>query len=127
MKRNILYILLFIPVFLLLSCINPDKFEVGDIEEVKFGGFNDNKLNLKLIVPVNNKNFYNVKITKINLKAYYKDRLLGYLDSDEKIILKSKTNDVYEIPVAIKLANLITGMSIISNISDRIKQYSIKK
>lgn len=123
MKYKVHFILILLVI--LSSCNGFESLEIRDIKQLKFTGFKDNAINLNLVVPINNPNAVSIKIKGMDMKAYYKGKPLGYVTSDEKVVLKAKTDMEYTFPVSIKITNLMQGLSLMSNSSSiKTKDFS---
>ncbi len=115
MKKFRAIILLF-PLFLLTACAELENIEIGDPEQVKIQGFEDNYLKLFVGIPVNNPSFYNIKITDIDMRVYLNGTYIGKLIVDESVVIKRKKNQLYELPVKIRLANVLGAAFVMMNL-----------
>ena len=122
MKRKIRIFVILLTLPLLTSCFNYKDLEIGNVKSYHFNGFNNNKLDFSIIVPIDNPNKQNIIISDIDLKAYYKNIVLGKIESSEKIVIQKNTARDYEIPVTIKVTNVLAGFSLLTSPSNSIKQ-----
>jgi LEA14-like dessication related protein len=113
---NKLTVLVAIMLTLLLgSCGNLEKIEIGDPEEVKIQGFEDNHLMVFARIPVNNPSIYSIKIKEIDVRVHLNGQYIGKLIVDETIKVKRKDSGIYELPVKIRLANVLGAAFIMMN------------
>ncbi len=110
-----------LPALLLLlilvgSCGNFENIEMGKPDEVKVKGFEDKYLLINVRVPVNNPTIHRIKITDMDLKVYLNGNYLGKLVVDEKIVIKGKERKVYQLPVKVRLNNILGATFTIMNL-----------
>ena len=99
----------------LTSCGDLEKIEIGDPREVKIRGFEDNYLNVFVGIPVNNPSFYKIKITDIDVRVYVNGSYIGKLMVDETVVVKRKESRIYELPVKIRLSNVLGAAFLMMN------------
>lgn len=54
----------------------------------------------------------------MDLTAYYKNKPLGYINTDQKIKIPARSEAVYVIPLSIRITNIFSGISLFRNWSD---------
>ncbi|HBH49941.1 MAG TPA: hypothetical protein DDX98_14950 [Bacteroidales bacterium] len=109
------FIFLLFTTLLLVSCSNLEKIEIGDPEEVKIQGFEDNYLKVAVKIPVHNPSLHKIKIQEIDVRVYLDGRYIGKLIVDDSILVNRKETKVYDLPVKIRLANVLTTAFIMMN------------
>ena len=119
-KFKIIYSILL--VLIISSCESFKEINIEKVKSYQFKGFNDNKLVFNLVVPIDNPNSQNIIISEVNLKAYIKNTPVGILETTNKLIIKKNTKQDYEIPITIKITNLLGSFSLMINPSDVIEQ-----
>lgn len=102
-------------MLLLTSCSNIENIIIGDPEEVKIKGFEDNYLKASAKIPVENPSIYNIKIKEIDVKVFLNGRYMGKLVVDDVIKIKRKESMIYDLPVKIRLANLLGAAFVMMN------------
>jgi LEA14-like dessication related protein len=110
---NSLFIVLSLTLF--SSCGDLERIEIGDPQEVKIQGFDGNYLKILAQIPINNPSAYNVKIQEIDLRVYLNGTYIGKLIVDEAIEIERKVNKNYELPVKIRLNNILGAAYIMMN------------
>ena len=121
--RKLIKLFTFISFILLVSsCNNYKDLVIDEVKSYHFKGFDDNKLVFTLIVPVENPNNRNIVVSEVNLKAYSKNIPLGEVETINKLVFLKHVKQDYEIPVTIRITNLLAGFSLLTNSSNIIKQ-----
>ncbi len=113
MTKNTLYIVL---LLLLSCCADFKEIEVGDPEDIILKGIKDNVLNLEVKIPITNPTAINFKIKEINIKTSVNNQYLGRLASDQVIIIPARSNEIHNLNLNLKIANIIQGISIMLEI-----------
>jgi LEA14-like dessication related protein len=110
-------IILFLIIALLsTSCGNFSKITVGNISGVTIKGLEDNALVMAVKIPVENPTLHKITVTDFDTKVFINDQYLGKILMDDKIIFPSKSNDVYDIDLNIRLANFFGAALTIMNL-----------
>jgi LEA14-like dessication related protein len=113
MIKNSLYIIL----LLLLSCCADFKdIEVGEPDDITIKGLRDNVLKLEVKIPVTNPSSFSFRIKEINIKTSVNNHYLGRLVSDHIIVIPAKSNEIHNLNLELKIANIIQGISIMLDI-----------
>lgn len=94
-------------VVLFSSCGNFEKIEIGEPGNFNIKGFEDNYLLVNVDVPVSNPTMYRIKIKEIDVRVFLNGRYIGKLFIDEEVVIKGKENRNYELPVKVRLNNLL--------------------
>nr|MDA3781347.1 hypothetical protein [Bacteroidales bacterium] len=93
MKNKISLILFLLVV--LNSCTMYKSVDVGDISDVNFKGMKNNKINIDVSIPIENQNFYSIKIKSVDLELYVNDNFFGKIRNSNKIKFSAKCNEIY--------------------------------
>lgn len=109
----------FFSAFMLSSCFKYEDIKVDDVQNYRFG-FNEGLLNIKLDLPIENPNNYNIKIKDIFLTVFFKGVQLGEVNSVDDIKLIKKKKDLYEVNLNLKVQNLIMGMALVTMNKEKI-------
>lgn len=112
--KTYLYILFIFPV--IVSCGNFDDIEIGEPNKVNVVGFEENFLLVDVALPVKNPTIHTIVIQNINVRVFLNDKYIGKLVLDDNIRIKPKSNSVYELPVKVRLANLLGAAFIMMNL-----------
>lgn len=91
---------------LLTSCGNFSKIVIGDINGVSIKGLEDNALVVGIRLPVENPTMYKITVTDFNSKVYINNQYLGKIIMEDKIIFPAKSDEVHEVDLNIRLANI---------------------
>jgi len=100
------YIVVSLFLLLFTSCGKVNDIRVSSIWKVQLRGIKKNVVLLNLDVEIDNPNKRRIAITKIEFKAWLKERELGVLKMTETIKLRPKTKQTYTVPVEIELRTL---------------------
>lgn len=114
-KNNVLIRRTLIFNFLILSllftsCVNYDKVEIKDIQEVKLLSFSEKGLVVDSKVKISNPNIFDIKIVDSKLNVFIKDELIGTTKIDGKLVLKAKSEEYYTLRLKSKFEDLEGGI-----------------
>lgn len=112
--KTLLVYALFVPVF--ISCGNFEDIEIGEPKELNVRGFEDNYLIVDVVLPVDNPTIHSIVIKNIDVRVFLRNKYIGKLEVDENIRIKPKSNTTYELPVKVRLANLLGAAFIMMNL-----------
>jgi len=88
------------------SCMQ--EVTLSEVENVKLER-NNNSLDVVLYLKINNPNSFKIKINEIDLELTLNSWEVGEVTSNEELILKPNSEDVYPVPVNIDIDNVLTG------------------
>lgn len=112
MKRRVDVIIVVLLSVLLSSCSFYKAVDIGGVNDVDFKGMVDNKVQLKLNVPIENPNGYKLKIKDMDLDVHINGKYLGKMKNSEVIVVPKKSNEVIEFPVEIQVKNMLGSMGL---------------
>ena len=115
LSKSTFYILAIVFISLIAACGNLDDIEIGDPKDVKIQGFEDNYLKLSTKIPVKNPSSYKITIKEIDVRVYLNGSYIGKLIIDENIEIKRKESREYDLPVKIRLNNVLGAAFIMMN------------
>ncbi|MEA3317308.1 MAG: LEA type 2 family protein [Bacteroidota bacterium] len=107
MKNKIYFIIFFLA--LLNSCAMYRSVDVGDISDVDFNGLKNNKISVDISIPIENNNFYPIKIKSVDLELYLDNNYFGKISNSKKIKISANSNKTYSLPVDIEIENVFSG------------------
>lgn len=116
------FLLGFLPL-LISSCSSLEQITIGEIKNFEFVGINNNILEVKVGIPVDNPSIYPLTITHLDLRTSLNGRYIGKIILDEPVKFKSRTNQVYDLPVKVQLSNIFVTAFIMVN----LKQGAVNK
>ncbi|QQS49964.1 MAG: LEA type 2 family protein [Bacteroidota bacterium] len=97
------------------SCGNFEKISIGDPSEFKLEGFEDNHLKLHIKVPVDNPTHHKIIFSDIDLKVFLNGNYIGKIIMDEGLAIERNVAKEYELPIKIRLANILGAAFIMMN------------
>lgn len=100
----------------LVSCGNFENIEIGEPQNIKVRGFEENYLLIDIDLPINNPTVHFINVTELDVRVFLNDRYLGKLIIDERIRLKPKQSNTYKLPVKIRIANILSTAFIMMNL-----------
>jgi LEA14-like dessication related protein len=121
---NKLKLYLFLPIILIaVSCGNFSKITIGNITDLEVKGIENNALVVTVRIPVENPTLHKITVTDFNSKVFINDQYLGKINMEDKILFPAKSDDVYEVDMNIRLANLFGAALTMMNLrsGQRIK------
>jgi len=107
--KNKITLQLIVLILLLSGCNVYKSVEVGDINDVRFRGMVDNKINLDLKVPISNPNNFNLKIKELDLDISVNGKYIGKMKNDTLIVIPKKYEGVTTFPVEIQVENILSS------------------
>jgi LEA14-like dessication related protein len=113
---KILFFILITSLFF-TSCGNFEGITLGELKEVKVSGFEDNFLKLNVTVPIDNPTVHRINIKEIDVRVFINQQYIGKLMVDEHILIRPKSEEIYSLPVKIRLANILNTAFIMMNLS----------
>jgi LEA14-like dessication related protein len=87
------------------SCDAFSEVEVGEIKDFRLNGFSNNALLVTIILPVTNPSGYPITLVDIDTRIFINDMYLGQLNSEEKLLIPSRSKNNYEMKFNIRVAN----------------------
>jgi LEA14-like dessication related protein len=96
--------LLLLVLFGLGSC-NYEDPEFSNVRNIRFRELDGRKISLDLTVDCDNPNKFGFKVKKSTLDITVDNELLGVVYLDEKIKIKRLSNNAYDVPLSITLAD----------------------
>lgn len=107
--KKILGILLII--VLLSGCSAYKQVNFTGVDGVDFKGMVDNKISLELKVPIENPNWYKIKIKSMDFDVRVNGNYLGKMKNAKQIIIPAKSDTTQSFLVDIYVKNLLGSMS----------------
>ena len=110
-KKYLIIILLFLPS-LFTGCSSGFKeVRVIGIKDVTYQEFTGNTLRLAITTTIDNPNYFNVKIKKINMDLCHNDRVIGSVTPQmEQIKLEGRKQKDYTILVSIEIKDMLSNL-----------------
>ena len=102
---------LIIIIIAISSCNVYKSINIGDIDNVSFKGMVENKISLKLQVPVSNPNSFKIKIKSMDLDLTLNGNYLGKMKNAKEIIIPPKSDQVQDLDVDIYVKNALSSMA----------------
>ena len=112
--QNTIKILLI--TILLTSCNAYKSINITGVEGVEFKGMMNNKISLELKVPIENPNWYKIKIKSMDFDVTVNGSFLGTMKNSQQIVIPSKSDTLQVFPVDIYVKNLFGAMSTLNTI-----------
>ena len=101
-------------LLLLVSCKSVEDIQFGDEENFKLIGIEDGRLKVELELPVDNPTMYPIKILSVDARTRLNGTYIGKMELADTIKIKAKSNELYIIPINIRLANIFQAAFIMS-------------
>ncbi len=108
------YALLFTAVILLISSCKPyESIKVEQPEKITVNSANLSQLNLTVRLPINNPNFYPVKVTKIYATAYINQNAVGKVTNKQTIEIPANSDKTHNLELDIDYSDIFdSGFSL---------------
>ncbi len=121
--KTLTFILL--ATFLLGGCITQDKLTIGNVRDVRLNTSNPKAVSLDVMMPIENDNLSGFTITEIDLDFFINGQYLGKIRNDEQVRVKGNSSQSYHVPLTLEIKNMLAGMMLVMNKSDKPKNYKI--
>lgn len=106
MRRTLF--LLFISI-LMTGCLSIKDVKVGDVEGIKVNKFKNSKLSLDILLPIENPNYFKLKISEINVKVSLRGKEIGEITNVDNIIIPAKSNQTHTFSIDLEFSNVLLG------------------
>jgi len=126
MKRLTIWSAILVSMVLLSGCGKFENITIHGMKNAELRGIKDGKILLNLTLDIENPNNRKITISKIEFKAWLKNRELGKLKNSKKITLKSKTRQEIEVPVEIVLRTAADIFKLTNIKGDFLEQLTIE-
>jgi LEA14-like dessication related protein len=104
--RHLKIYYLFALSFILISCGKFSEITVGEINGVTIKGFEENAMIIALSIPVNNPTHHKITLSDFNTKVTMNNQYLGKVNSSDPVILMANSQQVYDLVLEVRLANV---------------------
>ena len=95
------------------ACGSMKGIVVSKVDNVQVSSLEGNKVNISLVVKVDNPNKRNIKIKKMNLDAALGKQALGKLTLKESVILPKNYSGDVPATIVLELKNMLLGGSVL--------------
>ena len=102
---------LIVLICLLSACNAYESVNVTNVKSVDFKGMVNNKIRLALKIPVENPNWYKIKIKSMDFDVHVDGKYLGKLKNVEPIVIPRKSNHEQTFLVDIHVKNILGSMA----------------
>jgi LEA14-like dessication related protein len=99
-------LLLAFAVFLFVACTGLKEIKIGSPRNIEVKGFENNKLSLEIILPVENPNPYKVKVKDADIRIMNGDTELGKVVQMNDMAVAGKSARDYPLQVTVELTGL---------------------
>ena len=106
--RKMLIVFLLISI-VIPSCVSVKTIEIGSIEGIKINSFKRDKINIDVLLPINNPNIFKFKVKEVDLKVFIRDKKVGLIKNTKNIIINRNTKETYSFNFDIELSNILFG------------------
>lgn len=115
-KKSLFYALTLIISILITSCASFEDIKIGDIQNLKINGIEDNVFKIDVEVPVDNPTVFSFKITSVDIRTTVNGKYIGKLSLNEPVKIKSRRKENYLVPVDVKISNVLVTMFVMMNV-----------
>jgi len=124
-KRIKTYLFILIVSFSLTGCISQSKLSIGNVQDVRLNTTNPKAVALDVMMPIENNNLSGFTITEIDLDFFINGQYLGKIRNDKQVRVKGNTAQSYHIPLTLEIKNMLAGMMLLMNKSEKAKSYKV--
>jgi len=126
MRKYLGLILFGFSVILLSGCGKFENIAIHGMNNVKFRGIKDGRVLINLTLDIENPNNRKITISKIEFKAWLKNRELGKLRNSEKIVLQPNSRQEFQVPVEIVLRTAADIFKLTNLSRDLLEQLTVE-
>lgn len=126
MKKHLIFTAIFLSI-VLTGCEMYKPIYVGTPETLESKSVNKTEFEISFDIPIHNPNFYSVKVTDINAKAYVDNKVVGKIVNHEKLKISSKSKKNHHLTFIVDVTDIFPSVSsILKIISQGEVEVSIK-
>jgi len=100
--------LLFIALLFLSSCGRFSEVTIGDISGLTVQGIQNDALIVVVNIPVENPTHHRITINEVDLRMSMNKQYVGKILLNDKIIIPANSDEIHEVSLKVRMANLIT-------------------
>jgi hypothetical protein len=102
--------LLFIFLFM-NSCNFFEGIEIGEVKEINFTKIDERKVSFEVLIPIENPNGFNLKITGVDLDVIVNNEYLGKIKNVGDVLIHQQSDEVYNFPLDVEYSgsNILKG------------------
>jgi LEA14-like dessication related protein len=126
MKKITILILTISTMIIMSGCGKFDDIAIHGMKGFKLRGIKDGRVLINLTLDIENPNSRKITISKIYLKAWMNNRVLGVLKNSKKIVMKPNSRGEYTIPVEIVLRTAADIFKFTSIKEDMLNQLTVE-
>jgi len=114
-SSRLIIVVLFTGLFL-SGCKGFTEVDVGDIQNFRLLGVENNIVKIQLDVPVTNPNHYNFHLVGANVDIMLNGSRFGTVDHIDKILIPADSEQIYTIKLDVKISNMLGGVFTVMNL-----------
>lgn len=126
MRRLLILLFVGFSMILMSGCGKFENIAIHGMKNVKFRGMSNGKILVNLTLDIENPNNRKITISKIEFKAWLKNRELGKLKNSKKIVLESKSRQEIEVPIEIVLRTAADAFKLMNLKGDILEQLTVE-
>lgn len=116
MQQLLSRMVVFLSLTLLISsCGHIEEITIGEIQEARIKGFKDNAVIVDVKIPVENPTIHRIKLVDMDINTYIGNKYIGKLQLDKELIIKGTESAVYDLPVRIRISNILNIAFVMMN------------
>ena len=99
-------------IFLLMnSCNIFESIEVGEVQGINFTKIDEGKVSFEVLIPIENPNGFNLKITGVDLDVIVNNEYLGKIKNVGDVLIHQQSDEVYNFPLDVEYSgsNILKG------------------
>lgn len=99
-------------IFLFMnSCNFFEGIEIGEVKEINFTKIDERKVSFEVLIPIENPNGFNLKITGVDLDVIVNNEYLGKIKNVGDVLIHQQSDEVYNFPLDVEYSgsNILKG------------------
>lgn len=126
MRRLLVLFLIGFSMILMSGCSKFENIAIHGMKDVKFRGMSNGRILVNLTLDIENPNNRKITVSKIEFKAWLKNRELGKLKNSKKIVLGPKSREEIVVPVEIVLRTAADAFKLMTLKGDILEQLIVE-
>lgn len=93
------------------SCNFFEGIEIGEVKEINFTKIDERKVSFEVLIPIENPNGFNLKITGVDLDVIVNNEYLGKIKNVGDVLIHQQSDEVYNFPLDVEYSgsNILKG------------------
>lgn len=98
-------------IFSLISCNFIEGIQIGEVQGINLTKFDSKKVSFEVLIPIENPNRFNFKITEVDLDVIVNNEYLGKIKNVGDVVINQQSDEIYNFPLDVEYSgsNILKG------------------